>query len=142
LIPSNACLDLIRQFEGCKLQAYQDQRGIWTIGFGATGGAIGPETVWTQQQADSELLIRVNGVGAQVNHKIQPILKQCQFDALCSLVYNIGIGNFTGSKMIRLLNGREWKQAADEFLVWNHINGTVSAGLSCRREAERALFLS
>lgn len=144
MTPSKNCLDLIRQFEGCKLEAYLDPRPnnkIWTVGFGCTGANIGPGTKWTQEQADGELMIRVEAIGRVLTHKIVPIITQNQMDALCSLVFNIGMGAFGGSTLLKCINERKWKEAADQFLRWDKAAGQVLAGLMRRRKAERELFL-
>lgn len=141
MLPSNACIELVKKFEGCKLKAYQDIGGVWTIGYGATGGLIGPATEWTQAQADYQLLTRLNAVGSQVMAACGMRVNQNQFDALCSLVYNIGIGAFRGSTLVRLINERNYPLAAEEFAKWDHVKGQIVQGLLNRREAEKALFL-
>jgi lysozyme len=145
LIPSQNCIDLVKSFEGCKLQAYQDQKGIWTIGYGATGGLIGPSTVWTQDQAENDLIMRLNACGSQVRAAVGLRVSQNQFDALVSLIYNVGANAVRGSKLIGDINGGLMAQAANEFLSFDHITlagvKVVDPGLLRRREAERALFL-
>lgn len=117
-----------------------DQKGIWTVGFGCTGGNIGPDTVWTQEQADSEVQGRLDAIGRIISGCVVPMLSQNQFDALCSLVYNIGPGAFRGSTLLRKLNGRDTAGAALEFPKWDHTEGMENPGLLRRREAEKALF--
>lgn len=141
MTPSQKCLSLIKQFEGCRLQSYQDQRGIWTIGYGATGYNIVQGTVWTQEQADYDLKYRLDAIGRIICKCVVPPLTQNQLDALCSLAYNIGQGAFRGSTLLKCLNTREWDKAADEFLKWDKVNGVDNPGLLRRRQAERALFL-
>ena len=67
---------------------------------------------------------------------------QNQFDALCSLVYNIGIVNFRTSTLLRKLNKKKYKRAAKEFPKWRRANGKVLRGLVKRRKAEKELFLA
>jgi len=140
VLPSNKCVELVKQFEGCRLQAYQDQGGVWTVGYGATGYGIGQGTVWTQAQADSQLLIRLNAVSNQVTAAVGQRVNQNQFDALVSLCYNIGAGAFRGSTLVRLINGRDYAGAADEFLKWDKVKQQADAGLLRRRMAEKSLF--
>jgi lysozyme len=140
--PSETCFNLVKQFEGCKLKAYQDVGGVWTIGYGATGMLIGPETTWTQDQANNDLIFRLNACGAQVRAAIGSNANQNQFDALTSLIYNIGVAAFRGSELVRLVNARSYQAAADQFLLWDHVKGVVVPGLLARRQHERALFLS
>jgi GH24 family phage-related lysozyme (muramidase) len=142
MTPSNKAIILIKQFEGCRLQAYQDQKGVWTVGFGCTGYGIGPTTVWTQEEAEQALMTRLEAIGRLIQAKVVPILGQSQLDALCSLIYNIGMQAFTGSTLLRCLNKRDFKGASNQFLAWDHIGGTVSEGLLRRREAEKTLFMS
>jgi lysozyme len=134
-------IDLIRNFEGCKLHAYRDAVGIPTIGFGETRG-VHMGMVWTQIQADSVFAARVEefakGVAALIKHPIS----DSAFSACVSLSYNIGIGAFMKSSVLRDINMGQIPQAADAFLRWNQGGGKVLAGLVRRRAAERALFLS
>lgn len=134
--------DVIAGFESCRLKAYQDQGGVWTIGYGCTGPGIGPGTTWTQDQADTELAGRV----ARVQHVLQAMCPAPRSDnetaALCSLAYNIGLTAFERSTVRRELNVGHLIAAADAFLLWNKVDGQVNQGLVNRRKAERALFLS
>lgn len=143
---SQTALDLIKQFEGCILTAYLDQRGIPTIGYGHIGPDVHIGLTWTQSQANMALVARVNAIANILNGCIVPILTQNQFDALVSLCYNIGQGSFRGSTLLRLLNQRDMAGAADQFLVWDKITvggvKVLDQGLLNRRQAERELFLS
>lgn len=114
---------------------------MWTVGWGSTGNGISRGTVWTQEQADSALLSRIEAFAAQVKAAVGLRVNQNQFDALVSLCYNIGPGNLRGSTLIRDVNGGKTIEAADEFLKWDHIGGISNQGLLNRRKAERALFL-
>lgn len=140
---SQKAIDLIKRFEGLRLQAYQDTRGIWTIGYGYTGPDVMPYTVWTDAQANLALVSRVNAVASLLTSCIVPLLSQNQFDALVSLAYNIGQGAFRGSTILRLVNQRDFVGAGEEFAKWDHNHdGTVNAGLLKRREVEKELFLA
>lgn len=141
MTPSQDCIDLIKKWEGLRLKAYQDQKGIWTIGYGSTGPGIDQHTEWSQSLANLALITRINALGGLVLHAIAPHISQNQLDALVSLVYNIGIGAFKGSTLLRKINGRDFEGAAGELVKWDHINGVVSQGLLNRRLEERALFL-
>lgn len=132
---------LIKQFEGCRLTAYQDQRGIWTIGYGHTGPEVVQGLTCTQTQADSWLLADTHAASMAVLKDVDIILTQNQFDALVSFTFNVGIGNFAGSTLLKQLNAGHTALAADQFLVWDHVNGVPNAGLLRRRQAEQALFL-
>ena len=139
---SNNGVKLIKNFEGCRLKAYKCPAGIWTIGYGHTGSNVYPGTEITQTEADSllktDLIIHCNNVSKLV--KVP--LNQNQFDALVSLEYNIGYGAFSTSTLLRLLNAKDYKGAAEQFAVWRLGGGKVLPGLVKRRKAEKDLFLS
>jgi lysozyme len=133
-------LDLIKQFEGCKLAAYQDLKGIWTIGYGQTGPDIVEGLVWDQRQCDIALDDHCVKLGAAIENLIEPYVTNNEFSAMVCLAYNIGIGAFGGSTLLRLFNAHNTKGASDQFLVWDKVNGETVAGLLRRRQAEQALF--
>lgn len=133
--------DLIKEFETLELQAYQDQKGIWTLGWGHTLGVVAYQTTtpeeaeeWFQQDTQTA----VNGV----NKSLTTNVSQQQFDALTSFTYNVGVGAEAHSTMLGLINGRDFAGAAAEFPKWDHVKGVPNAGLLRRRLAEQALFLS
>jgi lysozyme len=137
-------IDLAKQFEGCKLEAYPDPAYGWrhaTIGYGATGPAIMEGTVWTQAHADADLLYRMKGIGDHIDTVVKVPLSDEQKAALCDLAYNIGLGAFDGSTLLACVNVNHMQGAADQFPLWNKANGVVLDGLVKRRDAERALFL-
>lgn len=146
MVPSRNVIDLIKRFEGCKLEAYQDQADIWTVGYGTTGPGIVEGLTISQSTAEGMLLGHVKEVGLSLTDLIKVSLGQNMFDACVSLAYNIGMGNFRKSTLLQLINANDRQQAADEFLKWDHarIRGveTIDQGLLSRRAAERALFLS
>lgn len=139
--PSQAALDLIKEFEGCELSAYQDQGGRWTIGYGHTSGVHQGLTI-SQAQADTFLYADVQNIAAQISKYIKVPVSQNQFDAMVSLAYNIGPSRFAGSTLLRLLNAGDVLGAANQFRYWNMVAGQVSPGLVNRRAAERTLFVS
>src|SRR5271166_24170 len=137
---SQNALDLIKTYEGCKLQAYEDQRGVWTVGWGTTGPGINERTVVSQGVANGMLLGDVSRVSQDVSALVGINLNQNQFDAVVSLVYNIGLGAFKSSTMLKLILAHKLPEAADEFPKWDHVNGVVNPGLLGRRLAEQKLF--
>ena len=144
MTPSKNCYDLIKEFEGCKLEAYPDPASggePWTIGVGSTKG-VHKGMVITQEQADEYLVNDVAYSAKAVNQMVSGKITQNQFDALCSFAFNLGIGNLKNSTLLKKLNGEDVESAADQFLVWNKAAGKVMAGFTRRREAERTLFLS
>ena len=135
-------LPLIKEFEGCKLKAYRDQRGIWTCGWGATGPEITARTTWTQEQADARLVKDVNIRVEQLKDMLDDApTTNNQGAALLDLGYNIGMGALRSSTAMRKHKAGDHKGAADAILMWNKVNGVANKGLTRRREAERALYL-
>ncbi|VAE69493.1 glycoside hydrolase family protein [Enterobacter hormaechei] len=137
---------LIKQFEGCKLTAYQDSVGIWTIGYGWTQPVDGKpiRAGMTIKQETAERLLKTGLVSyeSDVSRLVKVGVTQGQFDALVSFTYNLGARSLSTSTLLRKLNAGDYTGAADEFLRWNKAGGKVLNGLTRRREAERALFLS
>ncbi len=131
-------LALIEEFEGCKLQAYQDGAGIWTIGFGHANAR--KDEYETQVQAEKDLCADLATAERAVGSMVHAQLNQNQFDALASFTYNEGSGRFRGSTMLQLVNAGKYELAAAEFPKWDIVAGSVSPGLLRRRAAEQALF--
>ena len=143
---SDKGIALIKQFEGCKLTAYQDSVGVWTIGYGWTHPVDGKpiRAGMTIKQETAERLLKTGLVSyeSDVSRLVKVGLTQGQFDALVSFTYNLGARSLLTSTLLRKLNAGDYAGAADEFLRWNKAGGKVLNGLTRRREAERALFLS
>ncbi|EOI5912596.1 lysozyme [Enterobacter hormaechei] len=143
---SDKGIALIKQFEGCKLTAYQDSVGVWTIGYGWTQPVDGKpiRAGMTIKQETAERLLKTGLVSyeSDVSRLVKVGLTQGQFDALVSFTYNLGARSLSTSTLLRKLNAGDYAAAADEFLLWNKAGGKVLNGLTRRREAERALFLS
>lgn len=143
---SDKGIALIKQFEGCKLTAYQDSVGVWTIGYGWTQPVDGKpiRAGMTIKQETAERLLKTGLVSYEcdVSRLVKVGLTQGQFDALVSFTYNLGARSLSTSTLLRKLNAGDYAGAADEFLRWNKAGGKVLNGLTRRREAERALFLS
>ncbi|HAZ0556965.1 TPA: lysozyme [Enterobacter hormaechei] len=143
---SDKGIALIKKFEGCKLTAYQDSVGVWTIGYGWTqpvdGKPIRAGMTIKQETAERLLKTWLVSYESDVSRLVKVGLTQGQFDALVSFTYNLGARSLSTSTLLRKLNAGDYAGAADEFLRWNRAGGKVLNGLSRRREAERALFLS
>lgn len=133
-------IDLIKKFEGCKLQAYLCSAGVWTIGVGHTKG-VKKGMVITQQQAETFLKDDIkpietllNGMG--INYT------QNQFDALTSWIYNLGIGAFKSSTMYKYIVARRKDvEIADQMVRWVNAGGKPLLGLKKRRAEEANMFL-
>jgi lysozyme len=131
--------DLIKQFEGCKLSAYQDVIGVWTIGYGHTGN-VQPGQNITQAEADQLLMKDLGRTIAEVDAMVKVPLNQNQMAALYDFAFNLGVNALRNSTMLKLINTGQ--EASGEFVKWNHAGGKVVDGLTRRRLAERALWLT
>jgi lysozyme len=134
--------DLIKTFEGCRLTAYQDSVGVWTIGYGSTGKHIHQGLTITQTRADSLFDTDVVWVENAVNGDVTVSLTQNQFNALCSFTYNLGAGALNSSTLLKDLNKGEYQEAADQFPRWDHAGGHEDPALLKRRNEEREIFLT
>lgn len=134
-------LELVKKFEGVKLQAYLDSVNIPTIGVGHIKGVKMGDTI-TMEQADAFLADDIKEAEAAVSNCVKVQLEQCQVDALVSWTFNLGGGNLSKSTMLKRLNDGDFDGAADEMLKWNRAGGRVLPGLTKRRIAERMLFLT
>ena len=133
---------LIKSFESLKLVAYQDQRGIWSCGYGHTGPDVVQGTTCTPEQAEAWFQLDTQSAVVGVDASIQTTVSQQQFDALVSFTFNVGVGAEGHSTMAKLINARDFAGAAAQFPKWDHVDGVPNVGLLRRREAEQALFLS
>ena len=139
-------LNLIKEFEGCKLEAYKCPAGVWTIGYGTTdsdysitktkikaGLKISKQKAetWLRQSVNKKYCPKVN----KYNNKYH--WTQNEFDAMVSFAYNLGsIDQLTA-------NGKRTKKdIAQKMLLYNKAKGKVLPGLTRRRKAEQKLFLS
>nr|EDU9551471.1 lysozyme [Salmonella enterica subsp. enterica] len=138
-------LAALKREEGCKLTAYTDSRGVWTIGTGHTGKVdsitVHKGMTITQDTADRLLLDDLSWVERCIAERVTVPLNQNQYDALCSLIFNIGANAFIGSSVRRYLNAGNYTAAADAFLKWSRA-GSNPTILAPRRGRERAMFLS
>jgi lysozyme len=132
--------------EGDVLHAYQDPRGIWTIGTGSTTDLAGnPVTANTPPISPAQNIILLHremyGALTEVEHDVPVTLTIDEEAALVDFVFNVGAGNFEASTLLKDLKARDYQDAANEFLRWDHAGGVVLAGLARRCAARRALFL-
>ncbi|MGL6034947.1 MAG: lysozyme [Acinetobacter johnsonii] len=135
-------IDLICSFEGLRLKAYDDGVGVWTIGYGTTvinGTKVKKGDTCTVEQAKSYMAQDLKKFESAVNQVKVP-LNQNQYDALVSLAYNIGVSAFLNSTLLKKLNAKDYKGAAEQFDRWNRAGGKVMRGLTNRRAKERKLF--
>lgn len=143
-------LTLIKSYEGLELAAYRDAVGVLTIGYGHTAAAGPPKPVLgmkiTEQEAMDILARDLGQYEAAVTRALKRVPSQNQFDAMVSLCYNVGVAAFGASSVVRTFNAGDLQAAADSFLKFNkaRISGKLTElkGLTRRRKAERALFLT
>lgn len=137
--------NLIKHFEGFRAIAYLCPAGVWTIGYGTTrinGKLISEVAKITTDEADVLLEQDLKVFEDSINQNVAAKLSQNQFDALSSFVYNVGVGNFKKSTLLKKLNANKPLDAAEEFLKWNKANKVILPGLTKRRKMEKELFLS
>jgi lysozyme len=145
-------LALVKSFETLRVDAYDDAtgrsvppdgraRGQLTIGYGHTGPDVRPGALITEAEAEALLRADLAASERAVGRLIQVPLSQAQFDALVSLVFNIGAAAFSASTLRRRLNAKDFTTAAGEFYRWRFDNGVELLGLARRRVAEMQLFL-
>ena len=130
---------MIKHFESCKLTAYQDSVGVWTIGWGHTAGVKKGDN-WTQDEADDILLNDLEKFEGYVNQYVKVPLTQNQFEALVSWTFNLGPGNLKSSTMLTKLNEKSYDEVPSQMKRWNKAGGKVLRGLERRRNAEAAMF--
>jgi len=143
---SQAGINLIKQFEGKKLKAYQDIVGVWTVGYGTTyilGQPVQANREITEEEAEKFLTDDLkNRFLPAVKRSVRTLVTQSMVDALCCFVYNVGSGNLQQSTLLKELNSGKYANAAARFNDWVYAGGKKVNGLITRRNAERELFLS
>ena len=132
---------IVKKHEGCRLEAYRDVGGVWTIGYGCTGPAVREGLVWSQEQADMHLKADLNVAEAAVRRHLNMPLPDHAIAALTSFVFNLGEGAFARSLLRQFVNDRNLLAAAKEFVRWDHVGREEIKGLLIRRLEEALLFL-
>ena len=144
---SEAGIELIKGFEGFREHAYQDQGGIWTIGYGYTKGVKEGDTI-TEKKATENLKIHTSLTEEFLYKNIMVPLTQYQFDALVCFIYNIGETNFRGSRLHQLLNHSCYEAVPGEMMRWKYYTDPktkeklISEGLESRRRLEGLVWLN
>lgn len=141
-------IKFLKEAEGVELKAYPDpatKGEPYTIGVGHTSMAGEPKVTKgmtiTEHEAEEILTRDLVKYEKAVTDYAGPDFTQNQFDAMTSLCFNIGPGNFKSSSIARHHKAKEYQKAADSFLKWNKAAGKVMSGLTRRREAEKRLYL-
>ncbi|RIY34341.1 hypothetical protein CKF54_00950 [Psittacicella hinzii] len=136
----------IAKWEGFREKKYLDQAGIWTIGYGFTDKAILAKyenTPMTKEEGMELIKLHVDKLSKQIELLVERTLNSNQLAALYSLAYNIGIGRFSTSTLLKVLNKKPHSPEVDkQFRVWRYVSGMVSSGLVNRRNDEVKLYHS
>ena len=138
-------VNFIKSHEALRLKAYQDSKGVWTIGWGHTKG-VKPGDVITREQAEQFIRDDFAWVERTLNTDLvtgrdKPLVTQNEFDALCSLVFNIGSDAYLESTVRRKIKQGDKMAAARAFKMWVYSEHKFIQGLANRRADEVRLFL-
>ena len=131
--------DLIKKWEGLRLEAYICTAGVPTIGYGHTKG-VKLGDVCTEDLANQWLLEDMLEASEAIDRLVKVPLNNNQYGALTSFVFNLGWGNLQTSTLLKMLNEGKYMEASNQFLRWNKVKGVTSTGLSNRRAEEMKLF--
>lgn len=133
-------IEKLKQWEGCRLIAYRDPVGIWTIGYGHTGSDVKRGMQITQAQADKLLMDDLARFERAVDQAVKVPLTDNQFGALVSFAFNVGVAAFEKSTLLKKLNQGNYSAVPGELARWNRAGGKLLAGLVNRRAAEAGLW--
>lgn len=144
---SDKGIAILVKFEGERLEVYLDPIGLPTLGVGhlltkAERKKLPVGTPISKAVSRAYLHEDLERFEDALSRLIEVRVTQNQYDALCSLIFNIGIEAFTRSQVLKKLNRKDYQGAADAFLSWVNAGGKVLPGLVTRRKAERKLFLA
>lgn len=137
---SDRGIAFIKRWEGVRLRAYQCSAGVWTIGVGHTAAMGDPKPVdgmkITESEADAILRRDLAAIEKDVASCLNVVVSQRQFDVLVSFVFNVGIGAFRKSTLLKKLNASDYEAVPSELMKWTRAGGKVVQGLVNRRKAE------
>ena len=143
----NKGIPIIKKFEGLRLTSYLCPAGVWTIGYGSTlyenGSKVQEGEKITIDRADGLLINTVHLFEKSVKGLVKSSINENQLDALTSFAFNLGVGNFKASTLLKKVNKNPSDpMIRDEFMKWNKAGGKVLNGLTMRRGAEASLYFS
>jgi len=142
-------INLIKHFEGCPMEdgmvvSYRCPANKPTIGFGSLklidGSPVQDGMTITKQEAEDLLAHELEEYEGYINDMVTVDLKQNEFDALVSWVFNLGPSNLSSSTLLNRLNNKMWDDVPNQIQRWNKVNGVPNEGLKKRRKAEALLF--
>ena len=132
---SDQGLELLIEREGCVLRPYLDSVGVWTDGVGNTVGVIPNGPPITQEKADADLAHNLARFEDAINDSVTVGLEPYQFDALVSFSFNVGVGAFKTSTLLRKINLMQFEAAAEQFDRWH-----IPPEITRRRNGEKEQF--
>lgn len=122
--------------EGMRYKPYMDGGGVWTVCVGHTGKDVIPDKVYSKDECDAFLSSDIQVAQKAVERDIHVPLNNFQAAAMTSFAFNVGIGNFARSSVVRYMNERQYTRACNALNKWVYINKEVSSGLVSRRAIE------
>lgn len=131
----------LKEKEGVRLEAYQDQKGVWTIGVGHTGPEVHAHLIWSQAEVDAALAADMKEAEDAVTKLVKVKLSDGSKAALISFVFNLGSGSLTISDALKSINAGDYLAGARQLASWDHIGKTEDKGLLIRRLEEAVMFL-
>ena len=136
-------LEIIKKYEGYSSKAYKCPVGVWTVGYGHTGYDVTESTTITMEEAELLLKKEVENLQGQILFLLDNKATVNELDALTSLVYNVGLGAFKKSRLLKRINLKDNPElVAKEWIEFNKINGKISTGLLRRRAEEISLYFT
>lgn len=141
--------DLLKRLEGCRLDAYLDNAGVWTCGYGHTGADVNPATRWTQEHAEIVLDRDLARFTKGVAHILADVtdLSDTQYSVLVIFAYNVGLAAFAGSTLLRVVEAGHYDAVPAQLRQWVKVHDPATGhlitdpGLVRRRDAEIGLWL-
>ena len=139
-------LDFIKRFEGVRNRPYRCSAGLWTVGVGHLigNGKLLPKDwnrVFSEKEINDLLANDIRKFERGIRMYIKVPLRQCEYDALCSFAFNLGLGTLQRSTLRQKINRGDKEGAAKELLKYCYAGGKVVRGLQIRRQAEYKMFM-
>lgn len=138
---SAVCVGLIAAYEGFVDHTYTDAVGVKTIGYGHTGKDVKSGQKITKDAAKALLESDANKHWSQISQYIKVPISQSEAEAYTSFAYNVGVGNFKNSTLLKKLNQGKYSEACAQLNKWVYAGGKKLPGLVKRRNAEYTLCM-
>lgn len=134
-------VEFIKKYERLRLDVYDDGYGYLTVGWGHRVGAKPVAMTISRIEAENLFSADVGAIENALGKLLTMPMPQNKYDAVVSLVFNIGVGNFSESSMLKMINTNLLNKAAGEFGRWIFAGGKPSAGLIKRRAEEALMYI-